>query len=555
MKNAKELIEAKEKYKHIYLNPLTPLDFLKRSELVFPKKKAVAYRDKSYTWEEFAGRVYSLARGLRDKGIKKNDRVAVLSRNNNAMLESYYGIGMAGGVSVPLNYRLNAKDIAYILNHSESKALIFERMFAGTIRKIQPKLETVELFIEIDSPDKEAGWPLGFPYEEFLEKSSCEPMEVPVEDENDMLSIAYTSGTTGQPKGCVYTHRGAYLNALGEVLAAQMNSESSYLWTLPMFHCQGWCFVWGVTAIGAKHVCLDAVREEQIYKLMDKEDVTHMCGAPTVYAVISDYMSKNGLRVPRTIRGFMAAAPPSLKNISDAESIGLDIHHVYGLTECYGPHTICEWHSSEWDALSLAKRARIKARQGVPYPTCPQVKVVDGDMNEVPWDGETRGEIIMRGNNVMQGYFKEPDKTDEAFRGGWFHSEDAAVVHPDGYIEIVDRLKDIIISGGENVSSIEVESVIAEHPAIFDVAVIGNPDNKWGEIVKAIVKVNTNATVTKEEIVQFCRERLAGFKVPREVEFGDIPRTSTGKIKKNVLKKREREAVAARSFLHNAGKD
>jgi len=539
----KELAEAKEKYKSVYLNPLTPLNFLKRSELVFPKKKAIVFQDKSYTWEEFAERVYRLANALKGKGIKKNDRVVILSRNNNVVLESFYGIAMAGAVSVPLNFRLNAEHIAYVLNHSECKAVIFERIFADDIRGIQDKLETVKFFVEIDSPDKDNGTPLGTPYEEFLSSASAESMDVPVDDENDMLSIVYTSGTTGLPKGCVHTHRGAYLNALGEVIASRMNSDSSYLWTLPMFHCQGWCFVWGITAVGAKHVCLTAVRGEQIYKLMSEENVTHMCGAPTVYSLISDYMEKNKLRFSNVVHGFMGGAAPSPKNIHDAESIGVEIDQVYGLTEVYGPHTLCEWHNEEWNGLPLAQKARIKARQGVPYPQYTIVKVVDENMNEVPWDGDTRGEIVMQGNNVMQWYFKEHEKTDEAFRGGWFHSEDAAVVHPDGYIEIVDRMKDLIVTGGENVSSVEVENTIAEHPAVFDVAVIGKPDDKWGEVVKAIITVNPDQTLTKEEVTQWCRERLAGFKLPRDIEFGDVPRTSTGKIQKNVLKKKEIDSV------------
>jgi len=545
MIDEKELTLAKEKYSEVYLNPLTPLSFLKRSEMVFPDKEAVVYQNKSYTWQEFAGRVYSLANGLISKGLQKHDRVAMISRNNNALLESFYGIGMAGGVSVPLNYRLGERDLIYTLNHSESKALIFEHIYADTIRAIQPKLETVELFLEIDSPEKNGDTPpAGIPYEDFLNKSPSRPLDIPVDDENDMLSIVYTSGTTGLPKGCVHTHRGAYLNAMGELLAARMTPESTYIWTLPMFHCQGWCLVWGVTAVGAKHVCLDAVRAEQVYQLMTRENVTHMCGAPIVYNTIADYMEKNGLKFAHTVRGFMGGAAPSPMTIQKAESIGMDIHQVYGLTEVYGPHTLCEWHSSEWDSLPLAKRARLKARQGVPYATYTWVKVVDEDMNELPWDGETTGEIVMKGNNVMQWYFKEHDKTEECFRGGWFHSGDGAVRHPDGYIEITDRMKDIIITGGENVSSVEVENVISEYPGVMDVAVISKPDERWGEIVKAVVKMEPEAEATAEDIVSWCRERLAGFKLPREVEFGDVPRNATGKIQKHVLKKRDQDLVS-----------
>jgi len=485
-----------------------------------------------------------MANGLKTKGLARHDRAAILSRNNNAMLEAFYGIGLAGGVSVPLNYRLNQKDVAYMLNHSGSRVLFFERLFADTVREIMPELQTVKQFIEIDSPEKENGDVIGIPYEEFLKASSPEPVEIEVEDENDMLSIVYTSGTTGLPKGCVHTHRGAYLNALSEVIASGMNSASNYLWTLPMFHCEGWCFVWGVTAVGAKHVLLEAVRPEPVHRLMIAEKVTHMCGAPTVYSVLSDYMNQQGLKFPDTVCGFMGGAAPSLNNIEQAEKIGLDIHQVYGLTEVYGPHTLCEWHHDEWDKLPLEERARIKARQGVPYPTCTKVKVVDEDMEEVPHDGFTQGEIVMKGNNTMQWYFNDHEKTEEAFRGGWFHSGDAAVVHPDGYIEIVDRLKDLIVTGGENVSGIEVEHTIAALPGVADVAVFGKKDNKWGEIVKAIVTPRPGASITGEEIAAWCRQRLAGFKIPREIEFGEVPRTPTGKIQKNVLRNREKEKIA-----------
>ena len=542
-KELQEIEEAKTKYSKVNLNPLTPLNFLKRSEQVFPHKKAVVYGDKYWSWQEFAERVYRVAHGLQDMGIERFDRVALLSRNNNAMLESLYGIGMAGAVTVPLNYRLGASEIIYILNHSGSKCLIYECIYADTIRKIKPELKTIKNFIEIDSPDKKEIEPFGTPYEEFLSKASYVPMDVPVVDENDMISICYTSGTTGKPKGCVHTHRGTYLNALSEIIEAQMNSNSSYLWTLPMFHSQGWNFIWAVTSVGAKHVCLDAIQGEQIFKLISKENVTNLCGAPTVITMITDYMAKNYLKFPHAVRAIIGGAAPSPKTIQDAENIGMDIHQVYGLTEVYGPHTVCEWHSGEWDKLPIAKRARLKAKQGVPHVTYTPVRVVDDNMNDVPWDGETRGEIVMQGNNVMQWYFNDHAQTEEAFKGGWFNSGDGAVIHSDGYIEIVDRLKDIIITGGENVSSVQVENVIAEMPHVFDVAVIAKPDEKWGEIVKAIVTVEPDEEITAGQVIQWCRDHLTGFAVPREVEFGEVPRTSTGKIQKNVLKDREAEAA------------
>jgi fatty-acyl-CoA synthase len=527
-------------------NPLTPLDFLKRCELVFPDKKAIVYRGKEYTWKQFASRVYRLANGLTSKGIAKGDRVAIMSRNNNANLESFYGIAMAGAVSVPLNYRLLAKEVEYILNHSGSKAVVIEHIYAELLRSILKNLKTVEFVIEIDSFDTPDGERVGIPYEQFLTDSEPTPLDVTVEDEDDMLSICYTSGTTGMPKGCIHTHRGSYLNALGEVIESQMTPDSSYLWILPMFHSQGWCFVWAVTAVGAKHVCLDAVRAEQIYELMAKEKVTHMCGAPTACSMIADYMKQNGLKFPHTVRGFIAGAPPTAQNFHDGWQLGLDLHQVYGLTEVYGPHTVCEWNNESWSALPEEERIRLRLRQGVPYVTCTKVRVVDENMNDVPRDGKASGEIVMRGNNVMQGYYREEAKTAESFVGGWFHSGDSAVVEPDGYIRIVDRIKDIVVTGGEKVPSVEVEAVILEHPGVKDVAVVGKPDQKWGEIVKAVVKRKDGATVTEQEIIQWCKSRMAGFKTPREIEFGDIPRTATGKIQKNVLKKRELDLAKAR---------
>jgi fatty-acyl-CoA synthase len=533
--------EAKKKYFKVNHNPLTPLNFLKRSERVFPHKKAVVYGDKYWNWQEFAERVYRVAHGVQDMGIGKLDRVALLARNNNAMLEAMYGINFAGAVTVPMNYRLSGPEIAYILNHSGSKCIMFEHIYADTIREIQSELKTVTNFILIDSPDKKEIKPFGTPYEEFVDKASPTIMDIPELDEDDMISICYTSGTTGKPKGCVHTHRATYLNALGEVIEQKMNSDSSYLWTLPMFHSQGWNNVWSVTAVGAKHVCLDAVVGDEIYKLAAREGVTVMCGAPTVVNMIVDYMVKNYLKFPHTVFYNIAGAPPSPKIIQDGEDIGLNIHQCYGLTETYGPHTFCEWHTGEWDKLPIAKRARLKTHQGVPYVQYTPVRVVDDDMNDIPWDGETRGEIIMQGNNVMQWYFMEDAQTDEAFRGGWFHSGDGAVVHPDGYIEIVDRLKDLIITGGENVSSVLVENCIAEMPHVFDVAVIAKPDEKWGEIVKAIVTVEPDEEITSGQVIQWCKDHLTKFAVPKEVEFGEVPRTATGKIQKNVLKAREIE--------------
>jgi fatty-acyl-CoA synthase len=550
MNDEKTILQAREKYRSVYTNPLTPLSFLKRCEQVFPNKTAVVYREKSWTWKQFAERVYRLSNGLKAKGIGKNDRVAILCRNDNANLEAFYGVPFAGAVHVPLNYRLGAKEIAYILNHSGAKVLIMEHAYSDALQEVREELDTLELILEVDSFDKKDGMPasqvdwgkmVGLPYEEFITQASPAVLPIPPLDECDMISICYTSGTTGLPKGCVHTHRGSYLNALGEVIEAQLKPESSYLWTLPMFHSQGWCFVYAVTVVGAKHVCLDAVRAEEIYRLMAAEQVTHMCGAPTACSMITDYMLANKLKFPNVVRGFIAGAPPTYKNFVDGWSIGLDLHQVYGLTEVYGPHTVCEWNEGEWGKLSDAEKVTKRLRQGVPYATVTNVRVTDQEMKDVPMDGKTVGEIVMQGNNTMQWYFRETEKTNEAFAGGWFHSGDAAVMDPDGYVRIVDRFKDIVVTGGEKVASVEVEAVLTMHPDVADAAVVGKPDPKWGEIVKAMVKLKPGASITEKDLIAFCKTKLAGFKTPREIEFGDIPRTATGKIQKNILKQRERQ--------------
>ena len=536
-----ESLKAKEMFKHVTTNPLTPLSFLKRSELVFPDKIAVVDKDTTLTWKEFAKQVYRFASALKAQGIKKNDRVAIMSRNNKEFMVALYGVGYAGGVSVLVNYRVDSRELAYILNHSGSSIAVMDDAFADLARSAQPNVQSTKLFIDVPDPEYK-GQSIGIPFDDFIKKGSDEPIEPPVTDELDMLSMVYTSGTTGMPKGCVHTHRGAYLNALAEVIEMQLNPQSSYLWTLPMFHCEGWQFVWAVTAVGTKHICLEAVRADAIYKLAEKEKVTNMCGAPTVYLTIVNYMKDNNLKFSRKIKGFIGGAAPSPAIIRDSEIIGLELTQVYGLTEVYGPHTLCEWHT-EWDSLTLEERAKLKARQGVPLVTCTRVKIVDDNMNEVPHDGETSGEIVMQGNNVMMCYFNELDKTEEAFAGGWFHSGDGAVVHPNGYIEIVDRIKDLIITGGENVSSLEVEKVIMEHSAIADVAVYAKPDEKWGELVKALIQLKAGQQCTGDEITKFCKDRLSKFKVPREVEFGEVKRTSTGKVQKNLLKKKEIEKM------------
>ncbi|MBE3587690.1 MAG: long-chain-fatty-acid--CoA ligase [Thermoanaerobacteraceae bacterium] len=517
--------------------PLTPLSFLNRSAFVYRDKTAVVYKDKRYTYGEFSGRINRLANALKKAGIEKGDKVAFLCPNTPPMLEAHYGVPMLGAVLVSINIRLSPREIAYILNHSDSKALFVDNEFAHLITPIRDEIPNVKLFVNIC--DVNDSRPLDGPeYEEFLATGSADPLPNVIEDEMENITLNYTSGTTGLPKGVMYHHRGAYLNAIGETLEHKMSSESVYLWTLPMFHCNGWCFTWGVTAVGATHVCLRKVVPEDIYRLIEEEGVTHLCAAPTVLVSMANYPGARNCRMKAKLNVITAGAPPAPAVIKNMEEIGAEVTQVYGLTEVYGPHTICEWQRP-WDELNGEERAKIKARQGVAYITSEFVRVVDPvTMEDVPADGQTIGEIVMRGNNVMLGYYKQPEDTDRAFRGGWFHSGDLAVMHPNGYIEIKDRMKDIIISGGENISTVEVENCIYEHPDVLEVAVIGIPDPKWGEVPKAFVVPRPGSSLTAEDIIQFCRERIARFKVPKAIEFGELPKTSTGKIMKYRLREK-----------------
>lgn len=516
---------------------LTPLNFLRRSAFVYPDKTAVVNGKQRFTYTEFNERVNRLATSLQAAGIEKGDRVAFLAPNIPPLLEAHYGVPLAGAILVAINIRLSSREVAYILNHSGAKILFVDTAFAQVIEPILDQLETVKTIVNIR--DVNEGKELdGVLYEDFLAKGSPENIPVPVQDEMETITINYTSGTTGMPKGVMYSHRGAYINALAEGLEMGMNVYSNYLWTLPMFHCNGWCFTWGVTAVGATHVCLRAVVAADIYRLVEEEDISHFCAAPTVLITMASDPAAKVLKLKRKLHIVTAGAPPSPTVIRNVEEIGAEITHVYGLTETYGPHSICEWQP-KWDSMPIDERAKIKSRQGVPYITALEMRVVNDDMVDVPADGNTMGEIIMRGNNVMKGYFMQPEATEAAFAGGWFHSGDLAVMNPDGYIEIKDRKKDIIISGGENISTVELENLIFSHPDVLEVAIVAMPHEKWGEVPKAFVVPKPGTNLTEADIISYCRANIAHYKCPKAVEFGELPKTSTGKIKKYVLREKE----------------
>ena len=506
-------------------SPLTPLDFLARSAYVYPDRTAAADGERRFTYLEFQQRVHRLASALRRHGVMPGDRVAVLAPNSMTALEPHFGVPLAGAVLVMLNIRLQARELEWILRHCGAKVLIADPELWPAVSPILDSQS--ELTMATDD------------YEGLLAQGESPFTDPPpVGDEDGVIAINYTSGTTGTPKGVMYTHRGGYLNALGEVLEHGLGPDSVYLWTLPLFHCNGWCFPWAVTAVGARHVCLRQVDPAKMVELIRREGVTHLCGAPVVLNTLAQYCAANGVRFERGLKVVTAGAPPSPAVIRAAEEIGVEVAHAYGLTETYGPHTVCAWRT-EWNSLPPHDRARIKARQGVPYLIAgTDLRVVDLQMRDVPRDGLTMGEVIMRGNNVMLGYYENPEATARAFEGGWFHSGDLAVMHEDGYIELRDRAKDIVISGGENISSIEVEKALYEHPAVLEAAVVAAPDEKWGEVPKAFVAIKPGSQATAEELIEFCRGRLAHFKCPKSVEFGALPRTSTGKIRKNELRAR-----------------
>jgi len=523
---------------------LTPLLLLERAMHVYAPRAGAVYGRRRFTYAELGDRVRRLATALRRAGLARGDRVAVLAPNVPAMLEAQFGIALAGGVLVAINTRLAPLEVRYILEHSGARCLLVDAELAQPLGDLPPSIECV---VTIDDSEFAPGVPHAFggtEYEAFIELAPDElPFRVP--DENDLYAINYTSGTTGRPKGVMYTHRGSYLNALAEIACHRLTTDTAFLWTLPMFHCNGWCFPWAVTGAGGRHVLLRKVDPPLVWQLLAAESVTHLNGAPTVLIMLINDPAAPAGRLPRPLRIATGGAPPSPSLLAQWEAIGAELTHLYGLTETYGPHTFCDWHP-EWNALAPERRALLRARQGVPHLVACELRVVDGDMRDVPPDATTMGEVVMRGNNVMAGYFDDPAATAAAFRGGWFHSGDIAVMHPDGYIELRDRQKDIIVSGGENISTIEVEQAIAAHPEVLEVAVIAVPDEKWGEVPKAFVTPKEGCSPTADEIVAHCRARLARFKCPRAVAFGPLPKTSTGKVQKFVLREREWQGQTSR---------
>jgi fatty-acyl-CoA synthase len=520
--------------------PLSPIGFLLRSAAVFPERTAVAYGERRYDWRTALQRCRRLAGALAAAGVGRGDTVALMAPNTPEAFEAHFGVPMAGAVLNALNIRLDAETIGFILGHGEAKILLTDTEFAPIVEKALHGLERKPLVIDILDPAVASGARLGSTdYEAFLATGDPHFAERTPQDEWEAIALNYTSGTTGNPKGVVYHHRGAYLNALGNILVWGMRQHPVYLWTLPMFHCNGWCFPWTVTALAGTHVCLRRTEAGAIYDAIAREGVTHLCGAPVVMNMLFNARNEP---LPRRIAMMTAGAAPPAAIIERMEKIGFDITHVYGLTETYGPATVCAWHP-EWDDLPAEERARLKARQGVPYHVLDGLMVADpGTLEPVPQDGATMGEIFFRGNIVMKGYLKNPAATEEAFFGDWFHSGDLGVTHPDGYIELKDRSKDVIISGGENISTIEVEGVLYRHPAVLEAAVVARPDPMWGEIPCAFVDLKPGESATAEEIIQFCRDRLAHFKAPKAVVFGPLPKTSTGKIQKFILRERAKAA-------------
>ena len=529
---------------HLDPNPanyaaLTPLGFLERSASVYPDRVAIIHGERRYRWAETRDRCRRLASALRRSGIGEGDTVSILAPNVPEIYEASFGVPMAGAILNAINTRLDAATIAFILEHARARLLLTDRELSPVARDAVARLGRDIVVVDIDDPMVQSGELIGeCDYEAFLQRGDAEFEWQPPRDEWQAISLNYTSGTTGNPKGVVYHHRGAYLNALSNAVGWQMGAHPVYLWTLPMFHCNGWCFPWTIAALGGTNICLRRVEAGAIYDAIADHGVTHFCGAPIVLNFILNAREEERRSFPHRVEVMTAAAPPPAAVLEGMESLGFHMTHVYGLTETYGPAVICAWNP-EWDALPAPERAALKARQGVRYHALEGLDVMDPQtMRPVPRDGTTTGEVMFRGNIVMKGYLANPKATDEALAGGWFHSGDLAVMHPDGYVQIKDRLKDIIISGGENISSIEVEDVLYRHPAVLEAAVVAQPDETWGETPCAFVTLKEGASADEREIIAFCRDNMAHFKAPKTVIFGPLPKTSTGKVQKFKLRQR-----------------
>jgi fatty-acyl-CoA synthase len=517
--------------------PLSPLTFLERAASVYPDNVAVVHGEVRNNWAQTYRRCRQLASALRRRGIQPGDTVATMLPNVPAMYEAHFGIPMAGVILHALNYRLDADVLAFMLEHGEAKAILVDPEYASLIKEALSKRENNLLVIDVADVTYEGGEAIGeIEYEDFLQEGDAEFEWFLPADEWQAISLNYTSGTTGNPKGVVYHHRGAYLNAVSNVMTWNMGAHPVYLWTLPMFHCNGWCFPWTMAAMAGTNVCLRAVRDEPIYQLMKAEKVTHLCGAPIVLSLIANASDELKAGINHAVNIMTAASAPPPTILEAMAHMNFNVTHAYGLTETYGPAVVCAWHK-EWDELPIVEQAAFKSRQGVRYPMLEALMVADSETLEpVEKNGEMMGEIFFKGNIVMKGYLKNPNATQEALTGGWFHSGDLAVWHEDGYIEIKDRSKDVIISGGENISSIEVENIIYRHPAVMEAAVVARNDEKWGETPCAFVALKEGAEVSEQDIIDYCRENMAKYKAPKKVVFGPLAKTSTGKVQKFLLR-------------------
>jgi len=524
--------------------PLTPLSFLERAKDIYPNYEALVYEDRKYTWSEIYKRCIKFASALEKIGITKGDTVSVMACNTPEIFEAHYSIPMTGGVLNTINIRLDAKTVGYILEHSDAKVLIVDRQFHEVVKKALSIIKKKIIIIDINDKyvDQSKLQKIGdLEYETFLNTGDESYIWKKPKDEWQAISLSYTSGTTGNPKGVVYHHRGAYLMSTGSAVAWNMPNRLNFLCIVPMFHCNGWCYPWTVPMLNGKTICLRNIVVKKIFELIEKHNVTHFGGAPIVLNMITGAAESERKKLKNKVYVLTAGAPPPSVIFKKMKNLGFEVMHVYGLTETYGHITQCAWND-EWNNIDEEKQNEIKARQGVRYPNTEGVDVMDPEtMKPVPRDGKAMGEIMIKGNIVMKGYYKDKEATDKAMKDGWFHSGDLAVIHPDGYVKIQDRSKDIIITGGENVSSIEIENTLAKHPSVSIAAVVSKPDEKWGEVPCAFIEIVKDKPVTEKELISFCKETLASFKVPKKIEFCELPKTSTGKIQKFELRKKAKE--------------